>query len=85
MPKAVTIWARAVSERPFFSIKGDLLLAEETGRRRAPRLVHERGGLQGLSGLLIGHPQDGELPQFLIDHREQLVGGFRIPSINGTE
>ncbi len=43
-----------------------------------PGLMHESGRLQGLSGFLIGHPDDGELTQFSIDEREQLVGRLRI-------
>ena len=50
-----------------------------------PGLMHESRGLQRLSGFLIGHPDDGELAQFLIDQREQLIGRLRIARINGAE
>ena len=50
-----------------------------------PGLMHESGGLQGLPGFLIGHPDDGEFAQFTIDQREQLIGRFRIARVNGAE
>jgi hypothetical protein len=50
-----------------------------------PALMHESRGLKRLSRFLIGHPDGGELAQFSIDQRKQLVGGFRIARINGVE
>ena len=47
--------------------------------------MHQRGGLQRLSGFLIGHADDGQLAQFLIDQRQQLIGRLRIARINGVE
>jgi hypothetical protein len=71
---------RGLEEMPAI---GEVLLTV-TGNLQ-PGLVHERRGLQGLSGFLMGHPDDGEFAQFLIDQREQLISRCRIARINGAE
>ncbi len=43
-------------------------------------LVNERGSVQGVSGLLRGHPRGREFPQLVIDERKQ-VG--RRPAVAG--
>ena len=50
-----------------------------------PRLVHESRGLQRLSGFLIGHADNGQLSQLLIDQRQQLIRGLRFASFDGIE
>ena len=50
-----------------------------------PDLVYECCGLQGLSGFFIGHSDDGEFAQFLIDEREQLLCGLGIALLKGIE
>jgi len=41
-------------------------------------LVHERGGLQGLSRRFVRHLVRRQSAQLLIDERQQFVGGRRI-------
>ena len=57
----------------------------EGGGNLQPGFVNECRGLEGLSGFFIGHPDDGQLAQFFIDEREQLIGSFGIARINGAE
>ena len=38
-------------------------------------LMHDRGGLERLAWLLVGQLGGGQLTQFLVDERQQLVGG----------
>ena len=37
-------------------------------------LVHQSGGLDGLAGLLPRQPPGGELAEFVVDQRQQLLG-----------
>lgn len=50
-----------------------------------PSFVHERRGLQRLTGFLISHADSRQLAQFLIDQREKLICSFGIARINGAE
>ncbi len=59
---------------------GELLTA--VSRDLQPGLMHESRGLQSLSGFFIGHPDNGEFAQFLIDQREQLVGSLGVALLN---
>ena len=43
-----------------------------------PSLLHEGGGLEGLTRRLVRHFVRGEFAQFVIDHREQPVSGAGI-------
>jgi hypothetical protein len=62
---------------------GEVLVA--LSRDLQPGLMHECGGLQGLSGFLIRHPDDSELAQLLINKREQLIGGLGVTLLNAVE
>ena len=42
------------------------------------RLMHQRRGLQRLARLLLGHLGGGQLPQFLVDQRQELLGRLRF-------
>ena len=48
-----------------------------------PRLVDQRRGLQGLSGLLARHFVRGELAERLINQWQQFLGGAWIPPLDG--
>ena len=50
-----------------------------------PGLMHQRRRLQGLSQFFIGQAHRRQLAQFLIDQRQQLVGGLRFTCFNGVE
>jgi len=50
-----------------------------------PRLMDERRRLQGLAGGFVGHPGRREPPQFVIDQREQLLGGLRVARLSAVE
>lgn len=54
-------------------------------RQPQPSLMHERGGLQRLAGLLDGHLVRGEPPQLIINQREQFFGGVGITLLNTVE
>jgi hypothetical protein len=41
--------------------------------------------LQRVAGRFTGHPVRGELVQFLINKREQLLGGIRIALLSAVE
>ena len=43
-----------------------------------PRLMNQGRGLQGLSGRLKGYLVSGELSEFVINKREELLGGLGI-------
>ena len=49
------------------------------------RLVDQGGGLEGLAGLLRGHPRGGELAQLVVDEREQLGGGLGVALLDGGQ
>ena len=50
-----------------------------------PYLMHERGGLQRLFRWLARHFRRGEFAQFVIDERQDLVGGLRIALLGALE
>src|SRR6185503_12615647 len=62
---------------------GELLLSITCDLQ--PGLMHERRGLQRLSGFFIGHPDDGEFAQFLIDQREEFFVRSRLTPVDGLE
>lgn len=43
--------------------------------------MHQRGGLEGLSGSFLRHPGRRQPAQFFIAQRKQLVGGFRVTQL----
>jgi hypothetical protein len=57
------------------------------GRADQPqiRLVDQGGRLKGLVGGFLRHPPGGELPQLVIDEREQLGGGAAIAGRGGIQ
>ncbi len=48
-------------------------------------LMDQRGRLQGLARLLLGHFLGGKLAQFIVDQRQKLLGGFRIALLDGAQ
>ena len=48
-----------------------------------PRLMHQRGGLQGLIGGFAGHFRPRKLAQLAINQRQQFLGGLRITLLDG--
>jgi len=48
-----------------------------------PRLMNQCRGLQCLAGLLVRHANRRQLPQFLVNQRQQLMSGSGISFING--
>jgi hypothetical protein len=48
-------------------------------------LVDQSSGLEGLAGLLLSEPLGRELAEFIIDQREQPVGGTRIALLDGRD
>jgi hypothetical protein len=49
------------------------------------RVVDERGGLERVAGLLGGHLGGGELPQLVVDEREELLGGVGVTPLDGSQ
>src|SRR5262249_29689587 len=49
------------------------------------RFVNQRGGLEGLAGLLLGHPRRRELPRLVVDELQQLRGGLAVTGLCGLE
>ena len=49
------------------------------------RLVDEGGRLEGLPGLLVGQPRGGQLPQLVVDEREQVGRGLRVAGLDGGQ
>jgi hypothetical protein len=47
--------------------------------------MHQCGGLQGLPGLFLGHPLGSQLTQFVIDQRQELLGGGRVALLDGGQ
>jgi hypothetical protein len=47
--------------------------------------MHQRGRLERLPRLLIGEPRRGQLPQFVIDQRQELLGSPRVALGGGVE
>ena len=50
-----------------------------------PDLMHQGGGLERVTGRIMGHFVSGELAQFRIDQRQELIGGFRIAVLDGLK
>src|SRR5262249_12105531 len=48
-------------------------------------LVHQRGGLQGLSRLLLGQLRRRELAQLVVDQRQELLRGGRVALLDGRQ
>ena len=71
---------RGLEEMPAI---GEVLVAISSDLQ--PGLMHERRRLEGLPSFLIGHQDDRQLAQFLIDQWEQLVGSLRLAGSNGVE
>ena len=59
----------------------EVLVADET----QVRLVDQGGGVQGVPGILRGHPRGSELPQLVVDQRQQLRRRFGIAATDGVE
>ena len=47
--------------------------------------MDERGGLQSLSGLFLIEVSRGESAEFLVHKRQELLGGLRVPSVDGVQ
>ena len=43
------------------------------------RLVDQGGGVEGVPGVLRGHPRGRELPQLVVDERQQRSAAWRSP------
>ena len=50
-----------------------------------PGFVDQRGGLQGIASRLLGHPRGRQSPKFLIDQRQQFLGGFGVALLDALE
>ena len=48
-------------------------------------LVHQGGGVEGVPGLLRGHPRGRELPQLVVDEREQVGRRLAVAGRGGVE
>ena len=64
------------------SAPGHMLLRPHQAQ---PGFMNQRGGLQRLARLLLGHLRGRQLAQFLINQREQLISSLAIARINGME
>ena len=49
------------------------------------RLMNQGGGLEGVVGRLAGHARGGELPQLVVDEREQVGGGLAVAGRGGVQ
>jgi hypothetical protein len=47
--------------------------------------MHERGGLQGLPRGFAGHTGCGEVAQFVVNQREQFLGGPVFAAFDGRQ
>ncbi len=63
------------------TIKGRVFAADEAH----PDLMHQGGGLEGVTRRTVGHFIRRELAQFRIDQRQQLIGGLRIAVLDGLK
>jgi hypothetical protein len=45
--------------------------------------MNQRGGLKGLTGLLLGQPLCGETAQFVVDDRQELLSSITVALLNG--
>jgi len=50
-----------------------------------PSLMDERGGLQGLTRLLLGHLLRGELAEFVVNQWQQLFSGFGFTLLHAIQ
>ena len=50
-----------------------------------PGFMHQRGGLQRLSGCFVRHLRRRQLAQLLIDQREQIPGGLLVAVLDRVE
>lgn len=48
-------------------------------------LMDERRGLESLAGLFLGQSVDRQLAQFVVDQRQELLGGVRIALLHGGQ
>src|SRR6266851_9797296 len=46
-------------------------------------LVHQGSGVKRLARLFMGHLLGGQLTQFIVDERKELLRGVRIATLNG--
>ncbi len=47
--------------------------------------VNEGGGVEGVAGGFGGHGRGGELPELIVDERQQLSGGAAVAGLGGFE
>ena len=47
--------------------------------------VDESGGLEGLAGLLAGESLRRQFPQFIVDEREEFLGGLGVTPLDGGQ
>ena len=47
--------------------------------------VNQRGGVEGVAGGFGGHARGGELPELIVDERQQLSGGLAVAGRGGFE
>ena len=47
--------------------------------------MHQGGGVEGVPGLLRGHPRGRELPQLVVDEREQVGRRLAVAGRGGVE
>src|SRR5207249_3220436 len=47
--------------------------------------MDQGGGLEGLAGLFLGHPLGRQLPQLVVNERQELPRGARIAFLNGGQ
>jgi hypothetical protein len=45
--------------------------------------MHQRGGIEGVAWGLAGHFRGGQLPQLVIDERQQIGGGLAVTLLGG--
>jgi hypothetical protein len=50
-----------------------------------PGLVHESGGLQRVARGFIGHARDSQLAEFIIDQRQEFIGGVRVARLRSIQ
>jgi hypothetical protein len=48
-------------------------------------VMNERGGLERLPEFFLGQPLRGESSQFVVDERQELLGGLRIALLDGEQ
>jgi hypothetical protein len=50
-----------------------------------PSLVHEGGGLEGLARHFVGHLVRRELAQFVVDQRQEFLGGLSFALVHAIQ